>query len=83
MTAQTTELEWKAKFEPIAKQLTENEEKINSELIGAQGKPQEIGGYYKPNQELMFKAMRPSATFNSIPGHRLAPFPQRAILTQC
>ena len=66
LAAQTTDLELKATFEPIAKQLTENEDKINSELIGAQGKPQEIGGYYKPNQELMFKAMRPSSTFNSI-----------------
>ncbi|WP_298391552.1 NADP-dependent isocitrate dehydrogenase [Flavobacterium sp.] len=66
LAAQDKDLELKAKFEPIAKQLTENEEKINAELIGAQGKPQEIGGYYKPNQELMFKAMRPSATFNSI-----------------
>ena len=66
LAEQTSDLELKATFEPIAKQLTENEEKINSELIGAQGKPQEIGGYYKPNQELMFKAMRPSETFNSI-----------------
>jgi isocitrate dehydrogenase len=66
LAAQNSDLELKATFEPIAKQLTENEDKINSELIGAQGKPQEIGGYYKPNQELMFKAMRPSATFNSI-----------------
>ncbi|WP_396190927.1 NADP-dependent isocitrate dehydrogenase [Flavobacterium sp.] len=66
LAEQNSDLELKATFEPIAKQLTENEEKINSELIGAQGKPQEIGGYYKPNQELMFKAMRPSATFNSI-----------------
>lgn len=66
LAEQNSDLELKATFEPIAKQLTENEEKINSELIGAQGKPQEIGGYYKPNQELMFKAMRPSETFNSI-----------------
>jgi len=66
LAAQTKDAELKAKFEPIAKELTENEAKINSELIGAQGKPQEIGGYYKPNPELMFKAMRPSATFNAI-----------------
>jgi len=66
LAEQNSDLELKATFEPIAKQLTENEEKINSELIGAQGKPQEIGGYYKPNQDLMFKAMRPSETFNSI-----------------
>jgi isocitrate dehydrogenase len=47
---------------PIAKELEENEA-INSELIGTQGKPQEIGGYYQPNSELTSKAMRPSATF--------------------
>jgi isocitrate dehydrogenase len=36
---------------PIAKELEENEATINSELIGTQGKPQEIGGY-QPNSEL-------------------------------
>jgi isocitrate dehydrogenase len=51
---------------PIAKELEENEATINSELIGTQGKPQEIGGYYQPNSELTSKAMRPSATFNAI-----------------
>jgi isocitrate dehydrogenase len=66
LAAQTKDAELKAKFEPIAKELTENEDKINAELIGSQGSHQEIGGYYKPNQELMFKAMRPSATFNAI-----------------
>jgi len=66
LATQTKDAELKATFEPIAKELTENEAKINAELIGAQGSHQEIGGYYKPNQELMFKAMRPSATFNAI-----------------
>ena len=47
-----------------AKELTENEEKINAELIGSQGKHQEIGGYYKPNFKLTDKAMRPSETLN-------------------
>ena len=63
---QDQDLELKATFDPIAKELFANEDKINSELINAQGKPQNIGGYYKPNQELMFKAMRPSNTFNTI-----------------
>ncbi|MFM7019052.1 NADP-dependent isocitrate dehydrogenase [Flavobacterium sp.] len=63
---QNKDADLKALFEPIAKELTENEAKINSELIGAQGSHQEIGGYYKPNQELLFKAMRPSATLNAI-----------------
>ena len=66
LAAQIKDAELKATFEPIAKELTDNEAKINSELIGAQGTHQEIGGYYKPNQDLLFKAMRPSGTFNSI-----------------
>jgi isocitrate dehydrogenase len=66
LAAQNKDADLKALFEPIAKELTENETKINSELIGAQGAHQEIGGYYKPNQDLLFKAMRPSATLNTI-----------------
>ena len=66
LAAQTKDAELKAKFEQIAKELTENEAKIDAELIGSQGKPQEIGGYYHPNFELTDKAMRPSATFNAI-----------------
>ena len=66
LAAQNKDAELKAIFEPIAKELTDNEAKINSELIGAQGTHQEIGGYYKPNQDLLFKAMRPSGTFNAI-----------------
>lgn len=63
---QSTDAELKALFTPIATELSANENKINEELIGAQGKPQNIGGYYHPNFELTDKAMRPSATFNSI-----------------
>ncbi|SDX66259.1 NADP-dependent isocitrate dehydrogenase [Flavobacterium degerlachei] len=66
LAAQTKDSELKAIFTPIAKQLEENEAKINEELIGAQGKPQEIGGYYQPNPELTSKAMRPSGTLNTI-----------------
>ncbi|RYD69046.1 MAG: hypothetical protein EOP53_27810 [Sphingobacteriales bacterium] len=47
-------------------QYLENEAKIDSELIGAQGSHQEIGGYYKPDEDLTGKAMRPSATLNEI-----------------
>lgn len=66
LAAQTKDAELKAKFEPIAAQLTANEAKIDAELIASQGKVQEIGGYYHPNFELTDKAMRPSATFNAI-----------------
>ena len=64
--AQEKNAELKAIFEPISAELFANESKINSELIGSQGKAQNIGGYYQPNPELTAKAMRPSETFNSI-----------------
>jgi isocitrate dehydrogenase len=66
LAAQTKDKGLQAIFAPIAKELEENEATINSELIGTQGKSQEIGGYYQPNFELTSKAMRPSATFNAI-----------------
>ena len=66
LAAQDKNADLKAKFTEIAKELTDNEAKINSELIGAQGKPQEIGGYYHPDFKLTDKAMRPSDTFNAI-----------------
>ncbi|GEL09349.1 isocitrate dehydrogenase [Flavobacterium glycines] len=66
LAAQTKDADLQAIFAPIAKELTENEAKIDAELIGAQGKPQEIGGYYQPNPALVSKAMRPSTTFNTI-----------------
>ena len=65
LATQTKDAELQARFAPLAKALTENEAKISGELIGAQGKPQNIGGYYHPNDDLAFKAMRPSETFNS------------------
>lgn len=66
LAAQNKDAELKAIFTPIAAEFAENEAKINTELIAAQGKPQDIGGYYQPNPELTSKAMRPSPTFNSI-----------------
>ncbi|NMH27937.1 NADP-dependent isocitrate dehydrogenase [Flavobacterium silvaticum] len=66
LAAQNKDANLKNTFEPIAKALTENEAKIDAELIGAQGKHQEIGGYYKPDFAKTDKAMRPSETLNSI-----------------
>jgi isocitrate dehydrogenase len=62
---QTKDAELSAQFSNLASTLTANEAKINEELIGAQGKAQNIGGYYFPNDELASKAMRPSATLNA------------------
>ncbi len=63
---QTSDSEIASKFAPIAKAMKENEAKINEELIGAQGKSQDIGGYYQPSSEKTHAAMRPSATLNTI-----------------
>jgi isocitrate dehydrogenase len=63
---QASDAEIAAKFAPIAKAMSENETKINDELIGAQGKPQNVGGYYHPSSEKAYAAMRPSATLNGI-----------------
>jgi isocitrate dehydrogenase len=66
LAAQDKDADLKAIFAPIAQELRANEASINSELISAQGKAQEIGGYYQPNPALTSVAMRPSATFNAI-----------------
>jgi isocitrate dehydrogenase len=55
-----------AKFAPVAKALTENEAKIMEELMAVEGKAQDVGGYFHPNDEKASQAMRPSATLNSI-----------------
>ena len=64
LAAQTEDAELAAYFAPLAKQLAENEQKIVAELIEIQGKPVDIGGYYKPDNAKVKAVMRPSATFN-------------------
>ncbi len=54
-----------ARFKPLAKALEDNEAKINAELIAAQGKPVDTGGYYLPDQAKTSAGMRPSATLNA------------------
>jgi isocitrate dehydrogenase len=66
LAAQDNDAALKATFAPISAEFIANESKINGELIGSQGKAQEIGGYYQPNPALTDKAMRPSGTFNTI-----------------
>jgi isocitrate dehydrogenase len=56
----------KAAFTPIAQQLEQQESPILSELIGVQGKPVEIGGYYRPDAAKTSAAMRPSRALNRI-----------------
>lgn len=66
LAAQDEDAELKSKFEKVAKELTENAEKIDADLINCQGKPVDIGGYYKPDKAKAEAAMRPSATYNAI-----------------
>jgi isocitrate dehydrogenase len=54
-----------ARFKPVAEALAAHEAKINAELIAAQGKPVDTGGYYLPDQAKTSAAMRPSATLNA------------------
>jgi isocitrate dehydrogenase len=56
----------KAEFAPIAAALKSNEAAILKELLDAQGKPVDVGGYYKPDDAVADKAMRPSKTLNAI-----------------
>ena len=66
LAAQTRDKDIQARFSPLAKTLADNEARINAELIAAQGKPVDMGGYYHPDFDKTSKAMRPSATFNAV-----------------
>ena len=66
LAAQTQDTELQARFAKVAKQLQDNEAKIVAELNAAQGRPVDIGGYFRPNPALTSKAMRPSPTLNAI-----------------
>ncbi len=65
LAAQTKDKELAARFKPLAETLAKNEKKINDELIAAQGKPADTGGYYLPDPAKTSPAMRPSATLNA------------------
>jgi isocitrate dehydrogenase len=66
LTEQDDDAELKAIFTPVAQQLIDNETKIVDELNSVQGKPADLGGYYRPDREKTSKVMRPSATLNAV-----------------
>ena len=66
LAAQTADKKIAERFAKIAKDLSDNEKKIDGELLAAQGKPQDVGGYFHPNDTKAAKALRPSATLNAI-----------------
>ena len=65
LAAQTEDTVLQAHFAPLAKALSDNEAKILGELVAAQGKPVDMGGYYHPDAAKTSAAMRPSPTFNA------------------
>ena len=65
LAAQDDDPSLKGRFGKFAGHLKDNEDRINEELLAAQGNPVDFGGYYRPNDELADKAMRPSATLNA------------------
>src|SRR5690606_22408045 len=66
LAAQTEDAELAAHFTPVAATLRAAEQQIHDELIGVQGQPCDIGGYYLPDPSLADAAMRPSPTLNAI-----------------
>ncbi|MDY6821342.1 MAG: NADP-dependent isocitrate dehydrogenase [Deferribacterota bacterium] len=68
LTQQNEDSELKELFKKAVKELVDNEKIINDELLSAQGKPVDIGGYYFPDEDKVKKAMNPSNTLNRIIG---------------
>lgn len=66
LAAQTDDAELAEVFGPIAKDLRDNADVIDKELLDAQGNAADLGGYYWPDEEKTSAVMRPSATFNKI-----------------
>jgi isocitrate dehydrogenase len=62
---QTEDTQLAAVFAPLAQTLATQEKSIVDELIGVQGKPVDIGGYYQPDPAKCEAVMRPSKTFNA------------------
>jgi isocitrate dehydrogenase len=66
LSAQDEDQDLKRRFTPVAAALAAAQSKITEELLAAQGKPVDIGGYYFPDDDKCVAAMRPSATLNAI-----------------
>ncbi|NUR07179.1 MAG: NADP-dependent isocitrate dehydrogenase [Nocardioidaceae bacterium] len=64
LASQADDAELAAAFADLAKNLEANEQAINDELLGVQGSPVDIGGYYRPDVDATTTVMRPSATLN-------------------
>ena len=66
LAKQTDDQALAEKFAPVAKALVDGESHIVDELVGVQGHPADIGGYYRPNPDKAAQVMRPSTTMNAV-----------------
>src|SRR5690606_30199516 len=66
LAAQDEDPELAQRFVRVAEELSTKEAQIAAELLDVQGSPVDLGGYYHPDEEKTFAAMRPSATFNAV-----------------
>jgi isocitrate dehydrogenase len=66
LARQSDDGELAARFTALADALEANVATIDAELIAAQGRPVDVGGYYRPDDAKATAAMRPSATFNRL-----------------
>lgn len=66
LAAQDRDQEMQARFARVARELGDGEEAIIAELTRAQGRPMDIGGYYRPDRKMTEQAMRPSPIFNAV-----------------
>ena len=66
LAAQGDDADLKAKFAPVAEQLEAKLDAIIGELNATNGQAMDIGGYFRTDPAKVAKAMRRSATFNSI-----------------
>ena len=66
LASQDEDAELKRIFTPVAAEFATNEQNIVAELAAVQGKPTDVGGYYRPDDAKASAVMRPSATFNRI-----------------
>jgi isocitrate dehydrogenase len=66
LASQNDDAEMKKRFTELAEKLAQNEAKIDGDLLAAQGKPVDLGGYYMPSSEKASQVMRPSVVLNEI-----------------
>ncbi len=66
LSSQTEDKALADKFGPLFDALSSNEAKIVAEIDATQGSPENIGGYYYPDDALLTQAMCPSETLNTI-----------------